>query len=600
MLRRISGCLVLLTILLLVSSLSAQSEPKSKKEQKYPTVAGYQMRKMAGFAVFVHDDVLNQDTTSEKLKPVDALELELKNIVKMMPKRHVEILQSQVPVWINWELKEKLSNGRPGNAAGLYMGIYPRPIVVDGKQINVSGVRILLANEIVQRLQKNPDAPPSTLLLHEFAHAVHHLSLGWEYAPVKVAYQTSMERKLYDNSLYMTTNEREFFAELSCSYLMRLQHFPKNSEELKKHDPATFKILETVWGKRNEKDSNTSAPQTEFDLDLSWSDFVFDTANSLKEFDPKSASGRVKVLYHWDPTVGESLFGLIRLNVLFDELRDYRAVMVGAGGFPGKDIRFVNRGEIEWSDLTAAAKIRGIAFPLVKSAKAAKANDCRKLPHCTVFNSEGKCLFRGTPFEAETVIRATLNQSVIADANREKFSAPVAPIVKSMEAGEPTPAMMKKLVQIAQTNDGIPLTEAKALLEQLVKPGREQIKAAEEILKSDPLGAYLILDRIATVFKGTSLARQADGHIEATLKHNKAVAAEIRAKSTLELVRKLDVALSSRPQSFDPSLSEFQRANADLLNQLKVQVEKLKKSFPDTKAAAEGVFVAEKFSVKVK
>jgi hypothetical protein len=583
----------------------AQSEPKGKtaKEKKYPTVAGYQKRTLAGFTVFLHEDVLKRDAKDEKLPAASAVELELKNITRMMPKKYAELLQAQVPVWVNWDLDEPLSNGRQGRAAGAYTGVYPRPIRVDGKDITVFGVRLFMAREIVERLREDPEALPSPLLLHEFAHAVHDLALDANNVTISAAFKQALERKLYDTTLYMTTNDKEFFAELSCSYLMRLGHFPKNHEELKKHDPATYKIMESIWGKKADKEASATASGSggsKFDVDIPRDSFEFGDPVLHALADPAKERGRVVVLYFWDAAIGESLFGLMRLNVLYDELRDYGAVFIGSGGFPGRDIRFVGREAATAGQLKSAAQTRGIRFPVYLSAKSPGANDCRSLPHCVVFDSEGTCVFRGTPFEAETVIRATLNKSILADVKKESYLPVIAPVVKQMEAGEPTPAMMKKLVQINQTGGGAVVDESKAVLEQFVRYGREQIKEAEGQLKTDPVAAYLSLDRIATVFKGTSLASKATQHIDGNLRSNKSVLAEMRAKPTMESIRKLDVTLTGRPGSFDPSLPRFQSENGASLSQLKEQVEKVKKQAPGTKALEEALLIAEKYQVTIK
>jgi dipeptidyl-peptidase-4 len=111
-------------------------------------------------------------------------------------------------------------------------------------------------------------------MLHELAHAVHDKFLGDSNSNVKTAYQQAMARKLYDKSLYIATNEHEFFAEASCAYLDRLEYFPKTREELKKHDPETFKLMEGVWGKAasaaalTSKANRPSDGSSEFNMDL--------------------------------------------------------------------------------------------------------------------------------------------------------------------------------------------------------------------------------------------------------------------------------------------------------------------------------------------
>jgi hypothetical protein len=81
---------------------------------------------------------------------------------------------------------------------------------------------------------------------------------------IKAAYRQAMDRKLYDEAEnvngrkikpYARTNEKEYFAELSCAYLNKLHYFPFNRDDLKKHDPTGYKMMEATWGTRKQIDA---------------------------------------------------------------------------------------------------------------------------------------------------------------------------------------------------------------------------------------------------------------------------------------------------------------------------------------------------------
>jgi hypothetical protein len=101
------------------------------------------------------------------------------------------------------------------------------------------------------------------------------------------------------------------------------------------------------------------------------------------------------------------------------------------------------------------------------------------------------------------------------------------------------------------------------------------------------------------VFKNTQLASKAADQLN-TLKIDKEVALELRAKPALDAVRKLETTLSGKPRSFDPLLPQFQRDNAALLQQLREAIEKVRKQASGSKAAEEAVFIGEKYAIKVK
>lgn len=96
------------------------------------------------------------------------------------------------------------------------------------------------------------------VLLHELAHAYHDQVLSFEHPAVLAAYERAKKDELYDKALLVTgretkhyalTNHKEFFAEMTECYLGTNDFFPFVSGELKKHDEATFRLLEGIWGK---------------------------------------------------------------------------------------------------------------------------------------------------------------------------------------------------------------------------------------------------------------------------------------------------------------------------------------------------------------
>src|SRR5262249_37119699 len=106
------------------------------------------------------------------------------------------------------------------------------------------------------------------VILHELSHAVHlHLMTRFD-ADIKAAYRQALERGLYDQALnvygkkvrpYARTNDKEYFAELSCAYLNKLDYFPFDRDDLKKHDPTGYKMMEATWGSRRQIDAAVKA-----------------------------------------------------------------------------------------------------------------------------------------------------------------------------------------------------------------------------------------------------------------------------------------------------------------------------------------------------
>ena len=81
--------------------------------------------------------------------------------------------------------------------------------------------------------------------------------LGFENEEIKQAYQRAESAKLYERVLlfkggmtrhYARTNHKEFFAEMTESYVGVNDFYPFVRAELKKHDPQTFDLMQKIWG----------------------------------------------------------------------------------------------------------------------------------------------------------------------------------------------------------------------------------------------------------------------------------------------------------------------------------------------------------------
>jgi hypothetical protein len=94
-------------------------------------------------------------------------------------------------------------------------------------------------------------------IVHEFAHAyqLHH----WpeDQPEIMRPYQDAMKQGLYHkvndvngktlDSAYATTNQLEYFAELTCMYFAGCNYKPFNRSELEQYDPAGHAMVELFW-----------------------------------------------------------------------------------------------------------------------------------------------------------------------------------------------------------------------------------------------------------------------------------------------------------------------------------------------------------------
>lgn len=96
------------------------------------------------------------------------------------------------------------------------------------------------------------------VVMHELAHAWHYQDWNKNYPIMKNAWlnsrnqglyqsQKSIEGKLFEPA-YATTNEKEYFAELSAMYFVGCDYFPFNRQDLASYDPKGYQLIEGLWG----------------------------------------------------------------------------------------------------------------------------------------------------------------------------------------------------------------------------------------------------------------------------------------------------------------------------------------------------------------
>lgn len=94
-------------------------------------------------------------------------------------------------------------------------------------------------------------------VLHELAHAYQLEQWPEKQPDILSAYDTAMAQKLYRNVrnnkgesvdvAYATTNQLEYFAELSCMFFAQCNYRPFNRSELIRYDPGGYEMIRKMW-----------------------------------------------------------------------------------------------------------------------------------------------------------------------------------------------------------------------------------------------------------------------------------------------------------------------------------------------------------------
>lgn len=575
---------------------SAQEpKPKPKAADKGATradksepVPGRKLKKIEGFTFLISDEALRADASGYERPPLAVLEYECKLLTKMLSPKAVDALR-RLTVFVDWDESVTVSNGRSGVALASYFGGTPQQSARDGKHpLQAKTVTIHTLRALTEQRQPKFDTRYGCLLLHEFAHAVHDQLFGYDHPGIRAAYEQGMERRLYDKEFYAATNAREFFAEMSCAYLDRLHYFPHNREELKKHDPVTFKTLETVWaGASTSKVAKLPPPHAE----------ARDTGVTLPadvKLGPVLAgpepgadlSGKVVVLGFWG---GEHANVLPRMDRLQAELGEYGLVVLCPQTYVRDD------------DLVRAdAEKRSSRVTVLKTAFVREGKDDFKTQpagHALVFDGAGKCVYRGSAYAADEPVRAAVGRALMGAA-LGAGEAPKAfkPVADAFAAGALPAAVAPKLVPLATAGDEDTKAKAKKLQDLILAPGQKALTGAQAASKTDPVGAFHTAEKVAANFKGTPVGAKAASLVTA-LRTEKSVAAELKARTQAAEIEKLAARLRGQEGSFNPSAPEFQDKHKPALAQLKAQLDQLRKQHPNARATATAEKAALEFGV---
>jgi hypothetical protein len=247
----------------------------------------------------------------------------------------------------------------------------------------------------------------------------------------------------------------------------------------------------------------------------------------------------------------------------------------------------------------AKCKALGIAYPVVKPGFKKQLDI--GIPLCLLFDSTGKCIFRGKPDAVEKQLRAAVGKSLVESLDEQPKSKSVVPLAASLKNGVSPVSVLQRALPLLKSKDSATADEAKQLVEKLCIVGQQQFEDAQKLKEESPFKAYLAAERLPAQYKGTPLGTRAE-KLVAELKSDKAVMAEIKARPSLAAVKKIDETLSksaalAKVEVTDP---KFLKANNTALQNLKRTVLAMKKSWPDSKSTEEAVAIAEKYGIVVK
>jgi hypothetical protein len=216
-----------------------------KRSDAATNTKSHDVRLIAGWKVHVSTKV----DAAAFAKALPLLIAQLQEIVRVVPAKAVVELQ-KVPLWFNPEYPKVRPRAEYHPGADWLRENGRDPVMA--KAVEFTNVRIFEAET-----RRMPN-----FALHELAHAFHHRTVRMSFGnlEIKNAYEKAKASGKYErverkdsegrshmDRAYAMTNPQEYFAECSEAFFSRNDFYPFTREELQKHDPEMFALLEKLW-----------------------------------------------------------------------------------------------------------------------------------------------------------------------------------------------------------------------------------------------------------------------------------------------------------------------------------------------------------------
>jgi dipeptidyl-peptidase-4 len=247
-----SPCLI---VLLLILSLLRDGHAFEK-----PIAPNHQSKTINGWTVLVSDQLIRDDKNALEIA-LKLLTIQLDEITRVVPPPAVAELQ-KVPLWFSPEYPGVQPRAEYHPGAGWLRDNKRNPDME--KAVEFTNIAIF---------EKETKRMPN-FALHELAHAYHDrfLAKGFGNSKIKEAYQQAKDKGLYDQveqrfgdgrsatvKAYAMSSPMEYFAECTEAFFSTNDFYPFTREQLQRHDPAVFALLQSLWG----EPTVTSAKKTE-------------------------------------------------------------------------------------------------------------------------------------------------------------------------------------------------------------------------------------------------------------------------------------------------------------------------------------------------
>jgi hypothetical protein len=240
--------LVAVTLLLLMAGPALAAERRTRPAATGPVPplpTSHTAKQIEGWTVRIDDRLLQGDGAAVGERAIKLLTAKLVDITFLVPEKPLAELR-KVTIQLDLTHGALVPAQYHPDAGWLKENGYSEKLA---KCVHIPSAKDFLSP---YELHRQP-----SMILHELSHAYHDQVLGFDDPRIIAAYKRFVDSGKYKSVLtspghmrehYALTNEKEFFAEMSESYLAVNDFYPFNAGELKQAEPELFKLMEEIWG----------------------------------------------------------------------------------------------------------------------------------------------------------------------------------------------------------------------------------------------------------------------------------------------------------------------------------------------------------------
>ncbi len=231
-------------------ALEACGRKGNKEELKAKAIADAKARKhvkkmVEGWTVMVDSKYFTKEHKAKGEEALRVLKSQLYKITLVLPHRLADF--RKVKIYMDMDHPLTALQYHPGVQWLKSKGYDPKLV----KCVHIPQARRLVG------LAKSNGQP--WVMLHELAHAYHDQFLSFNDKSIIAAYQAAVKSKKYERVMhlrghktrhYALTNHKEYFAEMTESYIGMNDFYPFVKGELREYDAKSYELMRKIWGKK--------------------------------------------------------------------------------------------------------------------------------------------------------------------------------------------------------------------------------------------------------------------------------------------------------------------------------------------------------------